>query len=135
MEYMVITSHTGAETPILKVLIPRCYPRAITHDPNVYHDPEAFEPERFLDERDHNIDHEEKAAFGYGRRHVHFLTSHLLVFTSLLIIRECVGMHFAKDTLWFAVASILAVFDFKKSKMTYGNDIPIKSAQTDGLVR
>jgi hypothetical protein len=48
--------------------------------------------------------------------------------------RECVGQHFAKDTLWILTASVLATFDFKKAKDENGNEIPIIPKLTDGFV-
>ncbi|KAI0037198.1 cytochrome P450 [Vararia minispora EC-137] len=88
---------------------------AITHDPDVYPDPDAFRPERFLDADGHLVPDDEKAVFGYGRR-------------------ECVGMHFAKNTLFNAAASMLALFEFGKAKDDDGNEIEITVGCTDALV-
>jgi cytochrome P450 len=42
--------------------------RAISHDPDVYPNPEEFIPERFLDEVGQLTGEEEDTVFGYGRR-------------------------------------------------------------------
>ena len=49
--------------------------------------------------------------------------------------RECVGMHFARATLWVVVATMLSVFDFSKAKDEHGNEIEISDEVTSGLVR
>lgn len=47
----------------------KCYLRQIAHDPENYHDPMAFKPERFLevDGRMPELD-SRNYAFGFGRR-------------------------------------------------------------------
>jgi len=101
-------------------------PRAISRDPNAYPEPEAFRPERFLDHLGNLTNHQVKVAFGYGRRSLHPFSEG----SSLLNIfdRECVGVNFAKSTLWLAVASILALFDFIKQTDSEGKEanIPIE---------
>ncbi|KAM5539733.1 hypothetical protein V8D89_006546 [Ganoderma adspersum] len=53
------------------VSISECQARSISRDPNVYHDPETFLPERFLKDRELDPDVRDPTtfAFGYGRRH------------------------------------------------------------------
>ena len=51
------------------------YGRAYSRDPVAYDNPEAFMPERFLDERgqlNQKVRNPDLAAFGFGRRLVHF---------------------------------------------------------------
>jgi len=70
---------------------------AMLHDPEVYPEPDAFKPERFLNSdgslRDDPV---LAAAFGFGRR-------------------VCPGRHFADAMIFIAVASLLSVFNIKNS--------------------
>jgi hypothetical protein len=43
-------------------------------------------------------------------------------------------MHFARNTLYLAAATMLALFDFGKEKDEHGNDVDIQAEYTDGLV-
>ncbi|KAI0774931.1 cytochrome P450 [Trametes elegans] len=66
----------------------------ITHDEKRYPDPFTFKPERYLDPSgafDCSTNDPSRHAFGFGRR-------------------VCPGKYFAEDSLWLAVAQILAVF-------------------------
>ena len=42
----------------------------MTHDENVYPEPFAFKPERFLDENGELNDDDRVLAFGFGRRYL-----------------------------------------------------------------
>ena len=44
--------------------------RAMTHDENVYPEPFAFKPERFLDKNGELNDDDRILAFGFGRRYL-----------------------------------------------------------------
>ncbi|KAI0854591.1 cytochrome P450 [Xylaria cubensis] len=71
-----------------------------THDPNVYHDPTTFRPERFLAGDDHEPElNPEKFVFGFGRR-------------------VCPGRFLAENSLFLIVAQSLAVFSIDKSHNT-----------------
>ncbi|KAI0034565.1 cytochrome P450 [Vararia minispora EC-137] len=87
---------------------------AISHDPETYPNPNAFIPERFLDENGQLNGKEEDTNFGYGRR-------------------ECVGIHFAKATLWVTIASMLSIFNLFKAKDEQDNEIEISTERTTGL--
>ncbi|OBZ73772.1 O-methylsterigmatocystin oxidoreductase [Grifola frondosa] len=68
---------------------------AILHDESLYPDPHKFYPERFEEEMDPDLTKlvdPDNYAFGFGRR-------------------RCPGVHFANQSLWFAIASIIACFD------------------------
>jgi cytochrome P450 len=81
--------------------------RAILHNPELYPDPDAFKPERFLNKdgtfRDDPTIH---LAFGAGRR-------------------ICPGRHFVDATLFVVTASILSVFKVTRAKDKNGNEIPV----------
>lgn len=74
--------------------------RAFTHDPNVYHDPMSFKPERFL-ESDGNIPELDPhtLSFGFGRR-------------------ICPGRFLADSTIFMSIAQSLAVFNFENDVKT-----------------
>ncbi|KAF8257685.1 cytochrome P450 [Lactarius quietus] len=70
---------------------------AILHDPALYPEPDVIKPERFLNQdgtlRDDPV---LMSAFGYGKR-------------------MCPGKHFADATLFMVVASVLSVFNLRRS--------------------
>lgn len=83
------------------------------HDPNVYQEPEQFNPERFLkvtgpDNREieliRDIRDPTDIVFGFGRR-------------------ICPGRHMAYDSLWLTIASLLSVFNIEKTKDENGQDV------------
>jgi cytochrome P450 len=82
-------------------------PRAVLHNPDLYPDPEAFKPERFLNEdgtfRD---DPTISLAFGIGRR-------------------ICPGRHLVDAILFVFVSSVLSVFDVTKATDENGHEIPV----------
>ncbi|THH21540.1 hypothetical protein EW146_g50 [Bondarzewia mesenterica] len=89
---------------------------AMLHDPAVYPDPEAFEPERFLTEAGTvKEDPLLASAFGFGRR-------------------ICPGRHVADTTLWIVVATVLSAFDVGEARDGSGAAIPVKCEYSDGLI-
>ncbi|KAH9058247.1 cytochrome P450 [Lactarius vividus] len=80
---------------------------AVLHDPELYPDPEAFNPSRFLNEdgafRD---DPMISLAFGAGRR-------------------ICPSRHLVDMILFVVTASVLSVFNVRRAKDKDGNDIPV----------
>ncbi|KAF8874752.1 cytochrome P450 [Infundibulicybe gibba] len=86
---------------------------SILHDPEVYDQPMEFKPERFLNdgEMDPSVPGPEVAAFGYGRR-------------------MCPGRHFADDSLFCTISSVLSVFSVSHALDEHGNPIPIQPAMT-----
>ncbi|KAI9441889.1 cytochrome P450 [Lactarius indigo] len=81
----------------------------ILHNPELYPDPEIFNPERFLNEdgtfRD---DPTISLAFGSGKR-------------------ICPGRHLVDTTLFMVVVSVLSVFNVTKAKDENGREIPVSS--------
>ena len=88
------------------------------HDEEVYHEPAAFRPDRFM--RDGALNPEVRdpsvAAFGFGRR-------------------ICPGRYMAQDQLWIAVASVLAAFTVSKEKDSAGLEITPEIGCLPGFVR
>ncbi|KAG9101405.1 hypothetical protein FRC06_003046 [Ceratobasidium sp. 370] len=72
---------------------------AMSRDERVYKNPEAFDPDRYLD-----ADVPVAPGFGWGRR-------------------LCAGVHYANASLFIIVVSILAGFDITRRKDNHGNDI------------
>ena len=73
--------------------------RKILHDPEIYENPYAFNPDRFLPGprgKKPEMD-PRKVAFGFGRR-------------------VCPGRHMAYDAMWVATACVLACVDVRPKK-------------------
>ncbi|TFY76981.1 hypothetical protein EWM64_g7032 [Hericium alpestre] len=86
---------------------------AILHDPDIYPDPEVFDPDRFLTP-DGQVKNDPvlTSVFGFGRR-------------------ICPGRHLVDSTLWIAAASLLSAFNVCKAKDEHGDEIHIEAAYTD----
>ncbi|KAK7029429.1 hypothetical protein VNI00_014683 [Paramarasmius palmivorus] len=77
-------------------------PRAITHDPEVYPNPDEFKPDRHLGDNT-QLD-PFKLVFGFGKR-------------------VCPGENLARRSLFLAIANILAVFNLEKEVNEKGDII------------
>lgn len=102
--------------------------RAILHDPEAYSDPETFSPQRFLRPRpsadatdaanvelDPTVRNPMVAAFGFGRR-------------------ICPGRHMAYESLWIAIASVVAAFNITKAVDAHGTVIEPSGEYTDDFL-
>ncbi|KAH0828014.1 cytochrome P450 [Lanmaoa asiatica] len=87
--------------------------RGLAHDEETYTQPFEFNPERFLKEDGTLIENDCSFAFGFGRR-------------------ICPGRHVAYASIWIAIASTLATFDFLKAQDEHGNDINFSPQFTPG---
>ncbi|TFK37861.1 cytochrome P450 [Crucibulum laeve] len=89
---------------------------SILHDPDMYPDPEIFNPERFLKDGDINPDIRDPtaAAFGFGRR-------------------TCPGRFLADECLYILIVSIMAVYNIK-SPINNAGDPPLKPEMTSGII-
>ncbi|KAF8908618.1 cytochrome P450 [Gymnopilus junonius] len=80
---------------------------AMLHDESIYPDPFSFRPERFLVEDGRSLNKEVKdpghAIWGFGRR-------------------ICPGRYMAASSIWIAVVSFIAAFDFNKVDESGGLD-------------
>ncbi|KAI0712881.1 cytochrome P450 monooxygenase [Fomitopsis betulina] len=80
---------------------------AMFRDADVYPDPEAFIPERFLElneASDRELRDPKKIVFGFGRR-------------------ICPGRYFADDIVWLAAANIVATMNIRKARNGSGEEI------------
>ena len=92
---------------------------AILHDEARYVDPDTFNPERFMTPEgtlDPNVPNPEDYAFGFGRR-------------------VCPGRFLASNSVWLALASILAVFNLELPTNEFGEKIKPSGEYTSGLIR
>ncbi|RPD61603.1 cytochrome P450 [Lentinus tigrinus ALCF2SS1-7] len=97
------------------LLLPNIW--ACMHDPEVYVNPDEFHPERFI--RDGKLDPSIRDpvnfVFGFGRR-------------------ICPGRHFAEDSLFINVASVLHTFDITPPLDEHEQPIKVVPDMTDGLL-
>lgn len=84
---------------------------SISRDPKKYSSPSSFQPERFLDDKGGLTDDLPAYAFGFGRR-------------------ICPGRHFANNSLWIAIARLLATFKFESNFVRSGGDVKWLTAAT-----
>ena len=107
--------------------------RGMGRDPEYYSDPSVFNPERFLKE---NPDPDPYAfAFGFGRRFVMRDLIDAPVSDAIIHSRECPGKMLADNTLFIAIAMMLATFDISKAKDESGREIEPDCFYTPGVVR
>ncbi|TCD70033.1 hypothetical protein EIP91_005285 [Steccherinum ochraceum] len=107
--------YNGMFIPKGTTIIPNAW--AMLHDPEIYPDPETFNPDRFLagEGRTPAPDPREPL-FGFGRR-------------------QCPGKDFAQGTSFLTIASLFHVFKFSNALDAEGKPIPIDTAQNEFSVR
>lgn len=95
------------------------------HDPEVYHEPQSFLPERFLKSSataasgyvlNPDILDPVDVAFGFGRR-------------------ICPGRYMAYESMWLTVASVLAAFKVEMAADQNGDPITPTGQYSRGFVR
>ncbi|KAJ6007266.1 hypothetical protein N7540_011242 [Penicillium herquei] len=105
--------YDGLFIPKGSLIMPNIW--ALTHDPEVYHDPMEFKPERFLgiDGREPEMD-PRTVVFGFGRR-------------------ICPGKFLADNTLFLSVCQSLAVFKIGKA-VENGREVDVKPEFQPGVI-
>ncbi|PNP78879.1 hypothetical protein FNYG_07744 [Fusarium nygamai] len=86
---------------------------SLTHDPEVYHDPMEFKPERYFEP--YNEPSPSDLVFGFGRR-------------------ACPGRWIADQTLFLSIAQTLAVFKIEKEVDVEGREIEVGYEQLPGVI-
>ncbi|KIK50452.1 hypothetical protein GYMLUDRAFT_182718 [Collybiopsis luxurians FD-317 M1] len=90
---------------------------AMNRDPDVYYEPDKFIPERYLESKKGPFRRiNDIHAFGFGRR-------------------VCPGRYMAENTVWLAIASVLATVTLGKAKDEKGNEIDIPGDFTNAVLR
>lgn len=103
--------YEGYVIPKHSVILPATW--WLHHDPEVYSNPDAFEPERFLPPRE-ELD-PRQTAFGYGRR-------------------TCPGRFLADVTLFLTLSRVLSVFTIRTATDALGKPIEVQRQFLPGLV-
>ncbi|KAB8229634.1 hypothetical protein ETB97_012081 [Aspergillus alliaceus] len=95
------------------ILVPNIW--AFAHDPNRYHDPIEFKPERFLGEDGRTPEYDPHLlSFGFGRR-------------------ICPGHHLASANLYLAIARVLAAFTMSNA-IRDGKEVPVQAEFLTGVI-
>ncbi|TFK49674.1 cytochrome P450 [Heliocybe sulcata] len=95
--------HEGYLIPRDSLVIPNIW--KFLHDPEMYADPEQFNPDRFLPQNGEGAEPDPRSyCFGFGRR-------------------ICPGMRVADASLFISCAMALAVFDISRAHDKFGNII------------
>lgn len=89
-----------------------CIIRLFTHDPDVYHNPMSFDPERFFSSSP--PPDPTNFIFGFGRR-------------------ICPGKLLAESSVWLTVAKSLAAFDIRKG-IEDGKEVEPSVQFTSGII-
>lgn len=108
------------------------------HDPNVYPHPDEFRPERFLTpdgQLDPSVRDPALVVFGFGRRFVLYCNSVESNPDAMpLSKRICPGRHFAVNSLFISVTSVLHIYDISPPIDDEGQRIVPKVRMRSGLV-
>ena len=110
----------------------------MSRDEDLWSNPEAFYPERFLemDAVDTKSKNPFDMVFGYGRRPVlPCLISPLGVLNVFWHVRLCPGRLFADTTLFLAIANIAATLDIRKALDAEGKEITPTASFHPSFVR
>ncbi|GAB1201496.1 hypothetical protein APSETT445_000070 [Aspergillus pseudonomiae] len=106
-------TYKGYLIPKGAILVPNIW--AMTHDPDLYHDPMEFKPERFLSVNGQTPEYDPHLlSFGFGRR-------------------ICPGQHLADSNLYLAIARSLAVFNITNA-VRDGKEVPVTPEFSTGVI-
>ncbi|KAH8091048.1 cytochrome P450 [Cristinia sonorae] len=108
--------YEGYQIPKGSVVVPNVW--AMLHDEEIYPEPEAFKPERFLHKNgtiNRDVQDPTTIAFGFGRR-------------------VCPGRYFSSNTLSIFIASVLHVFNITGGTDASGKPVLLSTEMEGGLV-
>ncbi|KAM0285187.1 hypothetical protein ACHAQH_001618 [Verticillium albo-atrum] len=103
--------YSGYRIPKNSMILPAVW--WFLHDPDVYADPDSFDPDRFLSPR--NEPDPTSEAFGYGRR-------------------ICPGRFFADSGLYLNIAQLLATFDIHEAVDSSGKAVGSNATPKPGIL-
>ncbi|KAF8921315.1 cytochrome P450 [Mucidula mucida] len=108
-------TYAGYFIPEGSIMIPNSW--GVLHDPQLYPEPFEFQPERYSAEKDDDLNPDpRKFVFGYGRR-------------------VCPGQHLADDSLFIAIAMVLAVYEILPPKESVPKrDFSLCEGYTSGII-
>lgn len=104
-------------------------------DENVYSEPYSFSPTRFLPKPEGKGEPHFKPVFGYGRRSVSSQVGGWGALFAHSSRRVCPGRFLVNDSLWIAIATILATLTISNKLDENGNKIIPSAKMTEGLAR
>lgn len=112
----------------------------MTRDPTLFPNPEAFIPERYLEDVDEataRLRDPRNYIFGFGRRCA--IIGFIVLASELTLLcpycRRCTGIHLVESYLWLTIACMLATFDFAKATDAKGNVIEPQPQYLDASFR
>lgn len=101
----------------------------MAHDPDIYHEPFLFNPERFLGEghptRERSYSVSDAGAYDFRGMSP----------SNAYWDRICPGKEFADSTLFITIAMAVAVFNISKAKDDRGTDIEPRREYVPGTIR
>ncbi|KAF9053665.1 cytochrome P450 [Hymenopellis radicata] len=108
-------AYAGYFIPAGSIMIPNSW--GVLHDPQLYPDPFEFKPERYTDDTEDELNPDpRKFVFGYGRR-------------------ICPGQYLADDSVFIAIAMVLAVYDILPPKENVPKrDFSLCEGYTSGII-
>lgn len=117
--------------------------RAIARDPELFEEPNKFNPERYLPYFDKSVPHDpaqlplepNEFAFGFGRRWASYWDMQQSSHYKFRNCSICAGMHYAETMFLISIARVLSTFDITKAKDTNGSEITPELKFNSSIVR
>lgn len=114
-------------------LIQICTCSGMSLDESIYSSPSSFFPERYLPQPVGRAEPQFGSVYGFGRRFT--LRARLIYGLTDAVSRVCTGQHLGDQSLWIAIASILASCNISNAYDKHGNVIVPEASMSDGVSR